>query len=329
MEERRIEISDTPQGQEPDGAAANAPGEPESPYRNLWVPLVIVPAGIVISVVLVFSLFGALAGTERSLGENLDLVTSGGKNERSQALFALVQQLGENHLAQVEGRDLPWAVPEGFLARVATTAGDTDVEDRGMRLTLGIFLATQGESQGTDILLETLALAEDVDPGGHLRFQAVADLAYLREARAIQAVIDTLGRDDEGLRTLAAATLGRIPGGGADAAVRAALRGVLDDPSIDVRGTAAISLSHLDPPDPEGARVLRDLLDPALYSAANKLDREKYRRGSSISKARVRAVEALVRLGLEEDRALLEALRTDEDVAVSEAAMRASKGADE
>ena len=76
---------------------ASAPGE--SPYRNLWVPLVIVPAGIVIAIVIVFALFGAISGDEASLSENLARVVEGGKNDRQQALFNLARQATENHQA--------------------------------------------------------------------------------------------------------------------------------------------------------------------------------------------------------------------------------------
>ena len=77
MSETRVEIADEP-------AETGA-----SPYQNLWVPLIVVPAGIVITIVVVMAIFGSLTGDEKTPAENLELVIHGGTNQAEQALFNL------------------------------------------------------------------------------------------------------------------------------------------------------------------------------------------------------------------------------------------------
>lgn len=313
MADERIEIPDGP----PDDTAPA-----EGPYRNLWVPLIVIPAGIVITVVLVFALFGSLSGHERSLAENLELVVRGGKNERDQALMNLSIQAAENHAALFEGREPPWPMEQGFPARVRAAVDEIDPDEHAPRLVLGILLATVGDEAGVPLLLEAAAAGDDEDPDRSLRFQAIQNLGLIGDGRATPAVIAFLDHEDEGLRTVAAWALSNLPGEG----VRPALRGALEDPSLEVRGTAALSLARLDPPDPEAARVLRDLLDPQTYAAEHARDSGKYAQARLVSELRVRAVRALAHLGLEEDRARLQELADDPDVAVREAAVIALRG---
>ncbi len=289
----------------------------ESPYRNLWVPLIIVPAGIVIAIVIVFALFGAIAGEEASLAENLDRVLHGGQNDRDQALFNLARQATENHTAVSEGREPPWAVEEGFLGRVRMVVGQIDEDEYSTRLTLGVLLSSFGDPGGAEILLALLELSDDDDPQGKVRFDAILNLGLIGTPAATEPVLVFLQHEDEGLQSIAAIALQALPGEG----VRAALVATLSDSVLSVRGSAAVSLSKLDPPEPAAAPVLRELAGTETYASENGLDVRKYRLGRLVSQNRVRAVQALARLGRPEDRALLESLEGDEDLAVREAAL--------
>ena len=88
----------------PEELPAAGPAGP-GPYRNLFVPLILVPAMIVGAILLVFLFFGAIAGREASLAENLDRVVHGGQAERKQAAFNMVRQVAENEQARQEGRE--------------------------------------------------------------------------------------------------------------------------------------------------------------------------------------------------------------------------------
>jgi hypothetical protein len=101
------------------------------PYRNLWVPLVVIPACIVMVLVLVFALFGAIAGDVASPERNLERVLHGGSNERRQALYNLVAQLRDNHVAQREGKAAPHPLEPGFLQEVEAAVASIGDENPG------------------------------------------------------------------------------------------------------------------------------------------------------------------------------------------------------
>ncbi|MDP6520348.1 MAG: hypothetical protein QF724_08215 [Planctomycetota bacterium] len=297
-------------------------GPPPAPYRNLWVPLVVVPAGIVVAIVLVFVLFGAISGEEASLDQNLERVVHGGVNDRTQGLFNLVRQVAENQEARGAGRELPWPMEEGFQKRVAAAWDEVPAEDLRIRLTLAALLSDMGDPAGTGYLKEFLSVSEADDGDGWIRFNAIYLLGKIGLPRAeaarepIQAFLDN---QDPGLRSVAAIALQNLPGAGTAKALTAALA----DEVFEVRANAAIALSYLQAPErTAGAHILRELLDPATYARERELDREKYTRGELISANRVQALGALARLELAEDLPLLESLAESEDLALREAALR-------
>ena len=102
----------------------------------------------------------------------------------------------------------------------------------------------------------------------------------------------------------------------------AALRKALRDESIEVRGTAAISLSFLG--DPSGAAVLQELTDLTTYESARVQNPEKFASALNVRENRIRAIDALSRLERPEDRERLEAIASGEaDLDVREAAQKA------
>ena len=116
MEEIDIEIPDEPRPQAPSGSDSSpggsegdgGDGAPDTPYRNLWVPLVLVPAALVIAILLVWVLFSGISGSEATLEQNLERIVAGGRNDRDQALFNLARQVSENQRAAREGEPPPW-----------------------------------------------------------------------------------------------------------------------------------------------------------------------------------------------------------------------------
>lgn len=307
MSETKIQIADSPS--DPEGSPAGTP-------QSLWVPLVIVPAGIVLAVVVIFALFGGLAGEERSIAANLELVVHGGKNGREQALFNLMRQVSENQKARIEGQEPPWSLEVGFVDDVRAAIEATDEDEYRTRVALAALLAGVDPS-GVDLLIGMLSLTEAQDPQGKLRFQVIQNLGLIGDGRASAPLIPFLDSPDEGLRTLTALALASVPGEG----VREALEGSLEDSSLEVRGTAAISLSKLDPPSARGAAVLKDLTDLASYEAVREQDRTKFTNASDVSKTRIIALRALARLGRPEDWAHVESLRSDPDSNVVDAVL--------
>jgi hypothetical protein len=291
----------------------------QGPYRNLWVPLVVVPFGVVGVIVLVFAFFGAIRGREATLQENLQTVVNGGSNERKQAAVSLAAQVLENREAEQAGREPPWDAGPDFLGEVqAAWAALPDDDNPRIRLALAQVAASYGDPDALGKLSGFLALPEGSDPEGQLAVQAMMALSWLRDERAAGLLVPFLDDPDPFLQLAAAASLQNVPGEES----RAALRGVLASPSVELRGQAAVSLALLG--DPAGAEVLRELVEPQTYVAAREVDPRKFASDRFVHESRLAAVRALARLGRPGDRPLLQELaEEDQDPAVREAAMRA------
>ena len=291
---------------------------PASPYGNLLVPLVVVPAMIVVVVILVYTLVGAITGEEASLDENLHRVLHGGSNEREQAAFALVAQLAENDRARVNGAELPWELSNDLAPNLAGALEGLGEDEAQMRYVISSALYHLGDPAGLEGMRQILALGEDADPDGRLKFHALYCIGPRGEPETFEDVRAFLESEDEGLRILSAGFLRFYP---RELAIPA-LKGVLGDHDLAVRLNAAISLSWLG--DPAGAMLLKDGAGREIYEAERSRDPREYARPEVVRENRVRALEALARLGREGDRALFEELASgDEDLQVREAAMKA------
>ena len=154
MSERTIDVPD-PDPAQPAGGPA-----PDSPYKNLLVPLVVVPFLVVGVLVLVFVFFGAVTGDDVGLEENLRRLSHGGTNESKQAAMSLVAQAVENRSAQVAGKPEPWSVPEDFADKLELAwqdIGDDPLEGY-KRLALAQFAALYRYPGAKDKLASILAL---------------------------------------------------------------------------------------------------------------------------------------------------------------------------
>jgi HEAT repeat protein len=290
-----------------------------SPYKNLFVPLVVVPALIVGVIVLVFLFFGAIRGRESSLSDNLDRVINGGAGERTQAAFSMVVQLAENQEAKNDGKPLPWPIDEAFLPKLKDAWKKAPPDDPKIRLVLATMLAQLGDGEGVPSLIALLDVPASDDADGFVRFNVLANLGALGDERALEPIIRVLETStDEGLRSVACIALQRMSGEKS----RAALVGALDDGSFEVRANAALALAARG--DASGARVLRALLDPSAYAAEHERDKKKFVEGRRISESRVMAIHALAALHQPEDRAAIASVaEKEDDLAVREAAMKA------
>ncbi|MFM7297864.1 MAG: HEAT repeat domain-containing protein [Planctomycetota bacterium] len=313
MSDRTIEVPD------PDPAQP-APEAPQSPYKNLLVPLVVVPFMVVGVLVLVFVFFGAVAGEETSIEDNLRRVVDGGLNERKQAAMSLVSQALENQRARAAGSPEPWPVGPEFVDRLGRAWEDVskDADPTARQLAIAQLSALYGDPAAFDRLSIFLDATNEQDPDGQLRVSALMGLSWLADERAAARIIPLLDSQESFLRQTAAAVLQNLPG----AATQEALAKLLVDPALELRGQAAISLSHLG--DLRGAAVLRELVDPASYATVQSAEPQKFASERLVESTRLHAVAALGRLNRPEDRALLEAVAEDDaSLQVREAAMRA------
>ena len=254
--------------------------------------------------VLVFTLFGAIAGKEDSPRENLERLLSGGFNERQQAAFNLVRQVLEYRRDGAQESGVEWEIDESFLPRL-----------RAAREEVGEIDGTPGRADPAGALQPARAAGRPGGRGAARRHDAARGTARPRrrvphvrrlhpggpggrarragQERATEALVALLGHEDDGLVLVALAGLQNLPG---EASVTA-LRGMLTARSLQHRGTAALSLSELG--DPAGADVLREMLGEEAYGDERGEDPE----GRSwppqrVSESRCKALAALLDLGL-------------------------------
>ena len=311
--ERMIEIADASDGE----------GAKEAGYGNLWIPLLVVPAGIVFAIVGIFALFGSLSGSEGDLSDNLALVVSGGKNERQQALFNLARQAAENQAAIQTGEDAPWSVDPGFNGEVRAAMEGLGPDEYEFRLVLAILLCSLEDGQGVETLVELARLTDEQDESGAIRLGALQNLGLLAEnQRAVPGDVEAIAialvtHSDSGLRMGAAGVLAVLGGDKA----RQALGGALEDADLQVRATAALSLSRLTPPDPTAVPMLKDMTGMELWESARQNTPGQFRRSSDIQRYRVWAAEAIGRYGPAYEAFMVE-LKESDDLQVRGAALR-------
>ena len=303
--------------------------EPRAPYKNLLVPLVVVPALIVMVLVVIVALFGAIAGDEATPQENLQRMLHGTANERDQAAVLLVNQLLEHFEAVAAGEDPTWEIDATFLPELRRAWESADPEDVEFRYVFASLRAWLDDEAAVADLCSLLALDDELDPDARIRFVSLIALGGLgrrmdepQRAYAVARIAPILeGRDgqggsDHGLRAAAAIALQTYPGEEAREALRSGLR----DGQLVVRGNAALALAALG--DPAAAEVLRELIDPSTYEVERQRDPRVWTKGERISDSRQRAVRALAALGRPEDLEVLrEVAADDEDLNVRAVAL--------
>jgi len=311
-----IEIRDP---DSPSGEPAPAEAPAESPYKNLLVPLVVVPAMIVMVLVAVVMLFTSMTGKEDTPRENLARLLDGGFNERKQAAFNLVRQVIDARRARAEGSVAEWEIDESFLPELRRAREQVGVlerpQDVPIPLVLSSLLAQLGDAEGVAQLGDMTALTDELDPEREYRMYAAMTLGAigdeLPEAQrevAARTLIGLLEKDDPGMVLVAIAGLQNLPSSG----TVPALTGMLASASLEQRGSAALSLATLG--EAGGAAVLRELLQPASYEVERTSDARRWP-AARVSESRTKALDALAELGLLAP-AELDPLLEDADAAV-------------
>ncbi len=315
----------------PDDEGAPA-SERSSPYRNLFVPLVVVPAMIGMVFVLVWVLFGAITGEADSPAENLETVLHGGRNERRQAAFSLATQILEYQHAKHEGRATEWEIDETFLPQLrnarAQISAPQEPGELAIPFVLSSVMALVGDPEGVQQLIEMTRLSASVDPKGEFRWKAVivlgsigGELAEPERLAAAKTLIGLLESDDAGIALAAASGLQNLPG----PATIPGLKGCLGDRSVELRLQAALSLVRLG--DVSGAEVLRAMIHPEPYLAEHQMQPEKWA-PQRISESRRKAIAALLEIREPPSRELLERWAEDDpDPSIRDLARRLLSGA--
>jgi hypothetical protein len=243
----------------------------EPPTAGFIVQLFVIPAIVVAVVVVVWLLFGKLAGGERDATDYVRTIRSENVNRRWRAAYDLASLIqNDKGLA----RD-PKLVGElaGLLDEELDRKGGDPEVCRYLAFALGGFQTLQAQASGGRQAdpLATLARALAPEVPTEVRTAAALSLGRLGAespdgldhdavARALIKALDDPGPEPKvrELRQRAAYTLGYVRG---PAAVQALRRVVAEDEDRDVRYNAAVALARRG--EPAARSVLREMLSPA------------------------------------------------------------------
>jgi hypothetical protein len=263
----------------------------EAPSAGFIVQLFVIPAVVVAVVIIVWLLFGKLAGGERDAMEYVRSLRSPNANWRA-----------AYELASLIRNDPKLSSDPKLLGELTDLLGhDLDSDQspdltRYVALTLGAFqtLDAQLPGGGKADPLTTLARALEPKQPGAVRIAAALSLA--KHAARLDGGLDdpgavaALGRageaDDAELRQVAAYSLGFF--GGDQAA--GLLRNLLNDPDRFVRYNAAIALGRRG--DPSSRGILREMLSTTDLNRVVKQETETETR-SKVESIELEALQAL------------------------------------
>lgn len=309
----------------PDSTPANSPtgtnttgGPPqdlppvEPPSAGFIVQLFVIPAVIVAVVIVVWLLFGKLAGGERDAMSYVQTLRSTDANYR--AAYELGSLIRNDPKIAADGRLLGELT---LLLESDLNAPNTD-EKLLVYLTaaIGVFSTLDAKSEageGVDVLA-TLRRALGDKKSDEVRKAAALSLAShaarmegkLQDAKTIEAIGETKSSDSADVRKIAVYALGFF---GGERATKT-LRERLDDPDRDVRYNAAAALGRRG--DLAAKGFLKEMLSTSDLETALASVRDAERRGQ-IEAIEVTALDSIQK-GLREGKTeLAEALRPDLD----------------
>ncbi len=243
----------------------------EAPTAGFIIQLFVIPALIVGVVVVVWLLFGKLAGGERDARSYVEKLKGDSADWRAAYELANLIQ-NDSNLAQ-----------DGELLGELTALLDQELRteanpkfDQFLALTLGGFKTLDAKPVGGKPVdtLATLASALDAKHASPIRIAAAASLAKhgarldgkLESEVAVKALAESCQASEPEVRQISAYALGFLGG----EAASATLRGRLNDEDRYVRYNAAIALGRQG--DPMAVSVFREILSPQAMAQVIKFE---------------------------------------------------------
>ena len=236
----------------------------EPPSAGFIVQLFVIPAAIVGVVVLVWLLFGRLAGGERDAMDYVRALQDPNENRRWRAAFEL-GSLIHNDPRLSRDPALLGALTDVLDRELARPDGDPQVEQY-LAVALGAFQTLDAQPPGAAKVdpLAALARALGADRPTPLRLAAAVSLARqaarvgeaLDDPAAVNALAEATQAEDPGLREAAIYALGFFGGEPAAAALRTRLGSA--DPFV--RYNAGLALARRG--DEAALPVVREMLSP-------------------------------------------------------------------
>jgi HEAT repeat protein len=284
---------------------------PRATAPSIAVQFFLIPLLVVGATVLVYIGFRSLVSADdRSAGEYLTDIRSGGSNRRWPAAYELSRLMAD---AEFVKREEPILAPE-LIKAFAESRNDDPRVRQYLALTLGR-LTPPIPAEARQLLIEALA-----DADSQTRISAIWALGSTGDASVASEIERMCESDDPGIRKMAVYALGSLPAQvGNEILVRA-----LEDAEADVQWNAAVALARHG--RHEGAHVLGRMLDRA-YVARNvtrqRLPREEIDPVGDVMISGLRAIAALKETALVDQVKVLST--SDQDVRVRQAAVETLK----
>ena len=227
------------------------PARPVSPLAtapSLGVQFFLVPLAVVAVVVAIYGGFRMMVADERTPGEYLNDVRSGGRDRRWPAAYELSRLMNEPD-TETRFPDLAPALVRAFV----DSKGDDPRVRRYLALAIGRLQSPPADT------VDSLTAALD-DPDTETLISVIWALASLGDESVVPRMSEMYRSQDAGVRKMVVYALGVMPNEG----VHTTLRAALGDPTPDVQWNAAVSLARHG--DGRGAAVLRRMLDRAYVT---------------------------------------------------------------
>jgi HEAT repeat protein len=272
----------------------------EPPSSGFIVQLFLIPAAVVGVVILVWLLFGKLAGGERDANDYIETIRSGNDKRRWRAAYELASLIGNDEKLAADSQLLGQLTD--LLNHELGSQSDPQLKVY-LTVALGAFQTLDARSPSGQPIrpLDTLCRALAAKQPGEVRRAAAESLAKqaarlqgtLTDSEAIAALADAAKDTEPELRKRATYALGFF---GGDQAV-AALRGRLSDEDRDVRYNAAMALGRRG--DVTASTVLREMLSTADLNQviAAETESEKQSQIETIEVNALRSLETALRAG--------------------------------
>jgi HEAT repeat protein len=272
----------------------------------LAVQFFLIPLAVVGVLVGIYTGFQMLVADERSAGEYLAELRSGGRERQWPAAYELSRMLADPKVEQRE---------PGLAAALLTAFNDERGDDPRVRRYLALALGRlKAPAPGTIPALVEAARGPDEETA----ISAVWALGSLGDAGAVPSLVDTYKTSNAALRKVIVYVLGALPG---DAQIET-LKTALTDSAADVQWNAAVALARHHRRD--GIPVLRQMLDRSYLERTMEPDKTAARDTDPVDEVMISSLRMLASLRDASSRAPVAALSDgDKSLRVREAARAA------
>jgi HEAT repeat protein len=274
----------------------------------LAVQFFLIPLAVVGVTVAVYLGFRSLLADDRTPQDYLSEIQHGGTNRRWPAAYELSRAMSDP--AVRADRALGPALVKAF-------EGAAD-DDPRVRRYLALAIGRLDPPLPSEAVAALTRALQDGD--SEARISAIWALGSSGDPTVAPRLEPLYASQDPGIRKMVVYALGALPGEGPLVTLRLAL----SDPAADVRWNAAVALARHG--SPEGASVLKQMLDRSYVEQTVKRDVRQYEDADPVADVMISSLKAAAALKAESLRPSIEAIsRADRSLRVRQAALEALK----